>query len=100
MASDAATMSATEQALAAIQRMAEAGDTEPELQFIRIPALYVDAFVLHYEDGKQQDMVVPVRDGVGLLTAFKPIPAREFYERLRGPAEERLRGSRDDAIAP
>ncbi len=96
--SDPATLEATQNALAEVQRIAEESDAEPELHFIRIPALYVDAFLLHYP-GNKRDMVVPVRDA-GLLTPFKAIPAKEFYEQLRRPAQERLRASRDDTIAP
>ena len=95
---DAATLEATQRALAEVQRIAEEGDSEPELQFIRIPALYVDAFLLHYP-GNKRDVVVPVRDA-GLVTPFKAISGKEFYDQLRRPAQERLRASRDDAIAP
>jgi hypothetical protein len=73
------------------------GAEMPELRFLRIPALYVDAFWLHYEDGKR-DLFVPVR-APDLLTPFRPLPLSEFMAPLQNAA--RRRGTpRDDAIAP
>lgn len=70
----------------------------PELRFVRIPALYVDAFWLHFEDA-EKDVFVPVR-GIGLFTPMQPVSAEDFMATSRKAAEERKARPSDDAIAP
>lgn len=98
MSSDPATVDLLERGLSAAQRIAEQGDSEPELQFVRVPALYVEAYWLRYPD-KTQDVVIPVR-ALGLFPTFQPVSARDFIAKMREEARERARGSKDDAIAP
>lgn len=99
MSDDTATIELLQKGLAEAQRIAaKNGDVEPELQFIRIPALYVEAYWLRYPD-KARDMVVPVR-ALGLFTPHQPVAARDFFAKLREAARERVRGSKDDTIAP
>lgn len=98
MSNDPATVEALQRGLAEAQRIAEQGDAEPELRFVRIPALYVEAFWLHYPD-KARDVVIPVKAPF-LLPSHQPISAQQFFARLREAARERRRTSLDDAIAP
>jgi len=98
MSNDPATLDLLQKGLSAAQRIAEQGDVEPELQFVRVPALYVEAYWLRYPD-ETRDMVIPVR-ALGLFQPLQPVPAREFVAKLREAARERLRGHQDDAIAP
>jgi hypothetical protein len=98
MSNDPATLDLLQKGLSEAQRIAEQGDVEPELQFVRVPALYVEAFVLRYPD-EQRDVVVPVR-GLGLFEPMRPISARDFQAKLREAARERSRGNQDDTIAP
>lgn len=98
MSDDAATLGLLQRGLSEVQRIADQSDAEPELRFIRIPALYVEAFWLHFED-KARDVVVPVR-AIGLFTPHQPVPASEFFERLRDPARERLKAKPEGDIAP
>lgn len=98
MSDDAATMDLLEKGLSEAQAVAERAGGEPELRFVRIPALYVEAYWLRYPD-KSRDMVVPIR-GIGLFTPHQPIPVHDFIAKVREAARERQRGSTDDAIAP
>ena len=98
MSDDAATIGLLERGLSEAQRIADQSDAQPELRSIRIPALYVEAFWLHFED-KARDVVIPVR-ALGLFTPHQPVPAKEFFERLREPARKRLEAKPEGDIAP
>jgi hypothetical protein len=98
MIDDPATIELLQQGLTQAQSIAEHGNAQPELQFVRVPALYVEAFWLRYPD-KTHDMVVPVR-ALGLFTPNQPVAAHDFLAKLREAARERTRGSKDDSIAP
>jgi hypothetical protein len=103
MTDDPATVEPLQKGLSEAQRLAhergnqELGHEQPELLFIRVPALYVETYWLRYPD-RARDLVVPVR-AIGLFTVFRPIPARDFIARLRQAARERLKGSGDDGTA-
>jgi hypothetical protein len=98
MSNDAATLEMLQNGLNQAQRLAAQVGQEPEMHFIRIPALYVEAFWLHYPD-KTRDVMIPVR-GSDLLSVGQTIPAQAFFATLRNAARERLSRPRDDAIAP
>lgn len=98
MSDDAKTIEALQRGLAEATRLAEQSDAPPELRFLRIPALYVEAFWLHYPD-RNDDLVVPVR-ALGLFEPLQSVRAQQFFERLRAAARERLEASRDPTIAP
>jgi Papain-like cysteine protease AvrRpt2 len=70
----------------------------PELRFIRIPALYVEAFWLHYSDATR-DMYVPIR-GIGLFDPLKAVTADQFISTVKQAARERAAHPGDDTIAP
>jgi hypothetical protein len=98
MSEDAATLDILQRGLSEAQRVAEQADVEPELQFVRVPALYIEAYWLRYPD-KTRDVVIPVR-ALGLFPPNQPVPAGEFIAKLREQARERMRGSKDETIAP
>jgi hypothetical protein len=98
MSNDQPTLELLRNGLSEAQRIAEGGEVEPELQFIRVPALYVEAYWLRYPD-ETRDVVIPVR-ALGLFPPMQPVSGRDFIAKLRDAARERLRGSKDDAIAP
>jgi hypothetical protein len=98
MSNDAATIDLLQRGVSEAQRIADQSDTEPELRFIRIPALYVEAFWLHFAD-KTRDVVIPVR-ALGLFTPHRTVPAGEFFERLREAARERLKAKSESDMAP
>ncbi|HEY4265526.1 MAG TPA: papain-like cysteine protease family protein [Micropepsaceae bacterium] len=98
MSDDAASLDLLTRGLTEISRMAARGEGEPELRFLRIPALYVEAFWLHYPDSAK-DVMVPVR-GIGLFTPFQPVAEQQFLDAVRKAARERSHGAPDDTIAP
>jgi hypothetical protein len=98
MSNDAATIDLLQRGISEAQRIADQSDTEPELRFIRIPALYVEAFWLHFAD-KTRDVAIPVR-ALGLFTPHQTVPAGKFFERLREAARERLKAKSESDMAP
>jgi hypothetical protein len=96
LSEEPATLQLLEQGLAAIAALPESNDM-PEVRFLRVPALYVDAFWLHYDDDKR-DLFVPVR-APEILPQFRPLPASEFLASLQRAVTARA-VSRDDTIAP
>jgi hypothetical protein len=84
--------------LTAIAALPPVGEDIPEMRFLRIPALYVDAFWLHYDDDGKHDLFVPIR-APDLLPLFRPLPLSEFLAPLQSAASRRG-PSRDDTIAP
>lgn len=96
MTDDAPTLQKLEQGLSLISRLADERKEDSDLRLVRVPALYVEAFVL--QSGDEGDVAVVVRDGGHGLP--EQMPAREFFDRLRGLARERLGGPQDDTIAP
>jgi hypothetical protein len=98
MTDDPAALDLLHQALTEAQRVAEQGTAEPELSLLRVPALYVEAYWLHYTD-QTKDMVVPVR-AIGLFTPLQPVPAGTFFDKLRAAARERLKTPGEPTIAP
>jgi len=98
VADDPSTLEGLQRGLSEAARLADQGSHEPELRFLRVPALYVDAFWLHYLDAGQ-DMFIPVRD-MGVLKSSQPQSAKTFFEDLRSAARERLKASRESTIAP
>jgi len=96
MTSDTATLQALEQALSAVSRIADARQESSSLRLVRVPALYVEAFVVSAPN--EEDMAIVVRNGG--MDLPEELPASEFFARLRRAAEERLAGPRDDTIAP
>jgi hypothetical protein len=77
-----------DRAISRLLREADRKQLEFELRELRIPALYVDALWLHYDD-PSQDVLIPYR-APGLLEPFKAYPLSEALEMLRGPASERM----------
>jgi hypothetical protein len=104
-APEVATLSEDPAAVELLQKGAHAaaalvadGQAPPELRFLRIPALYVDAFWLHFPDAKR-DVYIPVR-GIGLFEPLQPVPAEKFIATTRKAAQERGRRPEQDAMAP
>jgi hypothetical protein len=75
------------QGLAKAIDRSEAHESEAELRLLQIPALYVDALWLHYDD-RSQDALIPLR-APGLLAPFETYSVEEFFDRLAEPARER-----------
>ena len=98
LSEDAATVGLIQQGASTAARVAGESKEPPELRFVRIPALYVEAFWLHFEDSKK-DVYIPVR-GIGLFTPMQVVPAEDFLVIVRKAAEERKARPSDDAIAP
>jgi hypothetical protein len=99
MTDDLSTLELLQRALSEVSRLAEQRDGEPELRFISIVALQVEAFWLHYRD-KSKDVVVPVR-APRLFRPLSPLPATEFFSALRTSARERKKPvRREDDFAP
>ncbi|MCQ4188502.1 hypothetical protein NEI07_02625 [Methylocystis sp. NLS-7] len=98
LSEDAATVGLIQQGASAAARIATESKEAPELRFVRIPALYVEAFWLHFEEATK-DVYVPVR-GIGLFTPMQPVSAEDFMATVRRAAEERRARPSDDAIAP
>jgi hypothetical protein len=71
-------------------------EAEAELRLLQVPALYLDALWLHFDDA-DQDLFLPVRAPFGPAT-FRVYPARQFLEELSARARERQPG--DERIAP
>jgi hypothetical protein len=85
-----------DRALSEVGRVAAQGEGDAELRLLQIPALYVEALWLHF-DNPERDLFVPVRSP-GVLEPFRTYPAREFLGTLGERARERQTG--DDTIAP
>lgn len=98
LSEDAATLGLIQQGASLATRFAEESKESPELRFVRIPALYVEAFWLHFENSTK-DVYVPIR-GIGLFTPMEAVSAEDFLTRVRKAAEERKARPSDDAIAP
>jgi hypothetical protein len=79
-----------------ILKTTERWETEAELRLLQIPALYVDALWLHFDDS-ERDQFLPVRAPFG-PAPFRLYPARQFMEEVSAKARERQTG--DDLIAP
>ncbi|WP_413989408.1 papain-like cysteine protease family protein [Labrys okinawensis] len=96
--SDPATVELMQQGADEASRLATKGKAPPELRFVSIPALYVEAFWLHYEDAGE-DIFVPVR-GIGLFKPLEAMPARKFNEIVMAAARDRKPADPTDSIAP
>ncbi len=79
-----------------VARVAAHSDQEAELRLLQVPALYVDALWLHY-DNSERDVFVPTRSP-GVLEPFRTYSARDFLSTLSDRARERSTG--DNTIAP
>lgn len=97
LSEDPATLQLLERGLSAIAGLPSNNDDLPEVRFLRVPALYVEAFWLHYGEDKR-DLFVPVR-APDLLPLFRPLSLSEFLTPLQKAASERG-VPRDDMIAP
>jgi hypothetical protein len=71
-------------------------EMEAELRLLQVPALYVDALWLHFDD-PGRDIFFPVRAPFG-PAPFRMYPARQFLDELSARARERPAG--DETIAP
>ncbi|HEY9657776.1 MAG TPA: papain-like cysteine protease family protein [Allocoleopsis sp.] len=68
--------------------LSERHEAEAELRLLQVPALYVDALWLHYDEASQ-DILIPLR-APGLLNPFETYSVEEFFGRLSEPARERM----------
>ena len=98
LSEDAATIELLRAGLAAATKLLPEGGETPELRFLRIPALYVEAFWLHFKDAKK-DIYVPVR-GIGLFEVAQPVRVEKFVATVRKATNERTSHPGDDTIAP
>jgi hypothetical protein len=82
--------------LSQIANIAAQGNQEAELRLLQVPALYVDALWLHFENAAN-DVFVTLRSP-GVAEPFRAYPAKEFLSTLAEHARSRTAG--DSSIAP
>ena len=96
MAGDSPYLSLFSRGVSELLKTTDREEREAELRLLQVPALYVDALWLHYEDG-EGDVFLPIRAPFG-PQPFRTWPASQFMEELAAKARERQPG--DETIAP
>ena len=75
---------------------AKNGVGEAKLRMINIPALYTEAYWLHYEDAKK-DVVIPIQS-FGLFKENEPVPYEKFMAALQAEAKKVPDMKKDDLL--
>lgn len=75
---------------------AKNGDGEAKLRMINVPALYTEAYWLHYEDDSK-DIVIPIQS-FGLFKNNEPVPYEVFMSALRERASKVPETGKDDQL--